>query len=267
MNFVVAFKGEAQPLIDFYQLEKVEDAPYPLFRNDQHFLIISGLGRDRATSATTALHQVTNKPNLGWMNLGIAGHGGIEIGEAFIAGKITDDSSSESFYPPQIFAHSYAVSCLQTCSKPSSNYQADLGYDMEAHAFYRTASQFSIRELVQVIKIVSDNPDHDLNQVNPKEVPAMIETRLKEIDALVNQVDTASLSMNSDDEVSEIIQRIQSVHSFSVTHTHQLNDLFRQAKSLGVNLAELEEIIAKASNARDAMQKVTHFLQPKRILG
>jgi hypothetical protein len=267
MNFVIAFKGEAQPLIDFYQLAKMNDSPYPLFRNNQHCLIISGLGRDRAVSATTALHKVTNEPNLGWMNLGIAGHGGIEIGEAFIAGKITDDSSSKSFYPPQIFAHSHAVSCLQTCSKPSSNYQADLGYDMEAHAFYRTACQFSIRELVQVIKIVSDNPDHDLNQVNPKEVPAMIERHLKEIDALVNQVDTASLRMKYDDELNEIIQKIQSVHSFSVTHGHQLHDLLRQAKSLGVDLGEIEEIIAKASNARDAMQKVTHFLEPKRILG
>ena len=176
MNFVVAFKGEAQPLIDFYQLAKMNDSPYPLFRNAQHSLVISGLGRDRAVSATTALHQVTNKPNLGWMNLGIAGHGSLKFGEAFIAGKITDDSKDESFYPPQIFEHSFAVSCLQTCFKPCSNYQPDLGYDMEAHAFYRTACQFSIRELVQVIKIVSDNPDHDLNQVNPKEVSAMIET-------------------------------------------------------------------------------------------
>jgi hypothetical protein len=266
MNFVVAFKGEAQPLIDFYQLPKVGDSPYPLFRNDQHSLVISGLGRDKAVSATTVLHQVTNKANLGWMNLGISGHGSLGFGEAFIAGKVIDDSSEESFYPPQIFEHSFAVSCLQTCSKPCSNYQPNLGYDMEAHAFYRTACQFSIRELVQVIKIVSDNPDHDLNQVNPKEVPAMMETRLKEIDTLVKQIDTASLSMKSDDELSEIIQKIQSVHSFSVTHVHQLHDLLRQAKSLGVDLGEIEEIIAKASNARDAMQKVTHFLEPKRIL-
>ena len=267
MNFVVAFKGEAQPLTDFYQLAKVNDFPYPLFRNDQHSLIISGLGRDRAVSATTALHQVTNKPNLGWINLGIAGHGSIEIGEALIAGKITDDSSIESFYPPQIFEHSFAVSGLQTCSRPCSNYQPDLGYDMEAHAFYRTACQFSIRELVQVIKLVSDNPDHDLNQVNPKEVPAMIERHVEAIDHLVTQTDTASIAMQSNAEVSEIIQKIQSVHSFSVTHTHQLNDLLRQAKSLGVDFGEIEEIIAKASNARDAMQKVTHFLEPKRILG
>jgi hypothetical protein len=267
MNFLVAFKGEAQPLIDFYQLEKVEDTPYPLFRNHQHSLIISGLGKDRAISATKALHQVTKKDNLGWMNLGIAGHGSLEIGEALIAGKITDDNNNESFYPPQIFEQSFAVSCLQTCSKPCSNYQPDLGYDMEAHAFYRTACQFSIRELIQVIKIVSDNPDHDLNQVNPKEVPAMIERHLKEIDALVKQVDKASLRMKSDDDLSEIIQKIQSIHSFSVTHTHQLYDLLRQAKSIGVDLGEIEEIIARASNARDAMQKVTHFLKPKRILG
>ena len=267
MNFVVAFKGEAQQLIDFYQLAKVEETPYPLFRNHQHSLIISGLGRDRAVSATTALHQVTNKPNLGWMNLGIAGHGSIEIGEALIAGKITDDSSNESFYPPQIFEHSFAVSCLQTCSKPCSNYQPDLGYDMEAHAFYKTASKFSIRELVQVIKIVSDNPDYDLNQVNPKGVPAMIERHLEEIDALVKQIDTASLTMQHDEEVDKICEKTQSMHSFSVTHKHQLHDLLRQAKSLRVDLGEIEEIIAGAPNARDAMQKVTHFLQPKRILG
>ena len=267
MDFVVAFQGEAQPLIDFYQLEKVEDAPYPLFRNDQHFLIISGLGRDRAVSATTALHQITNKPNLGWMNLGIAGHGSLKIGEAFIAGKITDDSSDESFYPPQIFEHSFAVSCLQTCSKPCSNYQPDLGYDMEAHAFYRTACKFTIRELVQVIKIVSDNPDHDLNQVNPKKVPAMIEENLKAIDLLVTQIDTASFTMQSDKEVGEVCQRVQALHSFSVTQVHQLRELLRQAKSIGVDLVEIEEIISRASNARDAMQKATHFLEPKRILG
>lgn len=267
MNFVVAFKGEAQPLIHFHQLKKVEDAPYPLFRNDQHSLIISGLGRDRVISATTALHQETNKPNLGWMNLGIAGHGGLGFGEAFIAGKVIDESSEEAFYPPQIFEHSFGVSCLQTCSHPSTQYQPNLGFDMEAHAFYRTTCQFSIRELVQVIKIVSDNPDHDLNQFNTKGVPAMIERHLKEIDALVKQIDTASFAMRSDNELVEVCQRAQSMHSFSVTQRHQLHDLLRQAKSIGVDLVEIEEIIAGASNARDATQKVAHFLDPKRILG
>jgi len=95
----------------------------------------------------------------------------------------------------------------------------------------------------------------------------MVETRLKEIDALVNQIDTASFAMRSDNELVEICQRAQSMHSFSVTHTHQLHELLRQAKSLEVDLDEIEEIIARASNARDAMQKVTHFLKPIRILG
>jgi len=115
MNFVVAFKGEAQPLIDFYQLEKVEDAPYPLFRNDQHCLIISGLGRDSATSATSALHLVTNKPNLGWMNLGVAGHGSLEVGEALSLAK----SSMKAVMNPFIL-HKFLNTRLQSvCYKPA----------------------------------------------------------------------------------------------------------------------------------------------------
>ena len=95
----------------------------------------------------------------------------------------------------------------------------------------------------------------------------MIEKCLKEIDTLVKQIDTTSFAIRSDNELVEGYQRAQSIHSFSVTHRHQLHDLLRQAKSLGVDLGEIEEIIARASNARDAMQKVTHFLEPKRILG
>lgn len=267
MNFVVAFKGEALPLIDFYRMEKRVHSAHSVFQNEHHKLILSGPGRKNAISATETLFQMNDLKNQGWINVGVAGHGSLAVGESFLCGKVLDDSSAECFYPPQIFEHSFGVSSLTTCSKPSSNYQIDMGFDMEAHAFYKTASKFSIRELVQVIKIVSDNPDYDLNQVNPKGVPAMIERHLEEIDVLVKQIDTASLTMQSDDEVDKICEKIKSMHSFSVTHRHQLHDLLRQAKNLGVDLDEIEGIISKASIARDAMKEVTHFLEPKRILG
>jgi adenosylhomocysteine nucleosidase len=259
MNFLVAFTAEARPVIDFYRLTKIEHSPCPIFRNDQHFLIICGMGREKSISATKTLNQVTKETNLGWINLGIAGHGSLKIGKAYIAGKVIDDRSEESFYPPQIF--------VQTCSHPSTQYQPNLGFDMEAHAFYKTASKFSIRELVQVIKIVSDNPDHNLNKFNIKAASAMIERHLEEIDALVKQIDTASLAMQSNDELGEIIKRVQSIHSFSVTRTHQLHDQLRNGKSLGVDLSEIEELIASASDASDAIRKVTHILESKRILG
>jgi adenosylhomocysteine nucleosidase len=266
MNFVVAFKGEAQPIIHFYQLEKVEHSPYPIFCNDQHSLILSGLGRDHAVSATTALHQVTKKDNLGWMNLGIAGHGNLTLGEAFLSGKIVDDISDKSFYPPQIYQHSLKISTLQTCSQPSSNYDQDLGFDMEAHAFYKTASKFSIRELVQVIKIVSDNPTHKHDQINPSEVPEMIYGHLKGIDALVKQIDEASTTMQPDLELDQICKRLEGMHSFSVTRVHQLHDLLRHAKAMGLKLSQIEELIISATDAGDAIKKAAHFVEPHRTL-
>ena len=102
MNFVVAYLGEAQPVIDYYGLKKVDHASIPLFQNDQHSLVLSGLGKNSATSATENLSRSTNNPNGGWINLGIAGHGSLAKGDLFIAGKILDDHAKRPFTP-----HSY----------------------------------------------------------------------------------------------------------------------------------------------------------------
>ncbi len=266
MNFVVAFKGEAQPIIDFYRLKKVEDSPCPIFRNDHHSLIMSGLGREKAVSATQVLNQITRKANQGWINIGIAGHGSLEIGEAFVGGKIIDDSNNECFYPPQVFEHSFEVSSIITCTKPSSNYQTNLGFDMEAHAFYKTACQFSSRELVQVIKIVSDNPAHSHDQIKPNEVPVMIDSHLQKIDALVKQIDEASTTMQPDLELDQLCEKLKGMHSFSVTRAHQLHDLLRHAKAIGLKLSQIEELIISATDARDAIKKAAHFVEPHRTL-
>jgi adenosylhomocysteine nucleosidase len=264
MNFVVAFKGEAQPIIHYYKLQKVEHSPYPIFQNDQHSLILCGMGRSNAVSATKALHQVTQKTNLGWLNLGIAGHGSFEVGQAFTAGKIIDDSSDDSYYPPQIYEHSFRVSILQTCSKSSSNYEKDLGFDMEAHAFYQTARKFSIRELIQVIKIVSDNPKQDFKTVIAKEVPKWIDQHMIEIDQLVTQIDAESAVIKPDLDLETLFTKLQEKHSFSATRLHQLHNVLRHTKALGIELRQIEELITSATDAKDAMKKAHHFLEPHR---
>ena len=43
MNFVVALKAEATPLVDFFELVKENAAsPFPIFANDRHRLVLSG---------------------------------------------------------------------------------------------------------------------------------------------------------------------------------------------------------------------------------
>lgn len=267
MNFVVAFMGEAQPIIDFYQLKKTQHTQYSLYQNDQHSLVISGLSRENASTATRYLGNLAGSQNLGWINIGVAGHGNLAKGEVFICGKIEDDQKDECFYPPQVFNHSICVSSLTTCSKPAVEYEKEMGYDMEAHAFYNTASQFSIRELVQVIKIVSDNPSSPLPEFNPKDAPGMIGRHLRQIDGLIGQMEQASASLQPDAEINSFCKKIEGVHRFSVTRSHQLHQLVRQAKNLRVDMCEIEQITLSSTNAKEVVQKVAELLKPYQILG
>lgn len=267
MNFVIAFMGEAQPIIDYYGLTKATHRSHPLFQNNRHSLILSGSGKERSSWATEILAKHTGTPNQAWINLGISGHGNFAKGDPFIAGKIEDDQAEESFYPPRIYYSSLQVSSVRTCTEPSLQYEEGQGCDMESHAFYKTAIQFSIRELIQVIKVVSDNPSHPLDQFSPQEAPAMIHQHLPAIDALVRQMDQASESLQTDQTLEQSFIAIRKTHSFSVTRSHQLHQLIRHAKILGLDMGIMEELARSSSHAGDAIQKISDFLKPHRMLG
>lgn len=267
MNFVVAYKAEALPLIDFYRLKKIHHPASLIYQNDHHSLIISGPGKDNVTSAIENLLNLNGSQNQAWLNLGIAGHESLAKGEIFIAAKIQSEPNEEIFYPPQIYSHSISTSCLITLDTPSSDYRDGMGFDMEAYAFYKTASNYSIRELIQVIKIVSDNPSDSLESFTPKEVPGLIAAHIDKVDELVKEIEEASEIIKTDNDIQVASDKFQKLHHFSATRTHQLNELVHHSKILGLDLCEIEEIIKSASDAGDAIKKVTSLLSPHRKLG
>lgn len=267
MNFVVAYKAEALPLIEFYSLKKIRHHGSLIYQNDHHSLIISGPGKDNVTSAIKNLLKLNGSQNQAWLNLGIAGHESLAKGGIFIAAKIQDESNEEIFYPPQIYSHSISTSCLITLDTPSSDYRDGMGFDMEAYAFYKTVSNYSIREIIQVIKIVSDNPSHSLESFTAKEVPGLIAAHIDKVDELVKQIEEASEIIKTDNDIKEASDKFQKLHHFSVTRTHQLNELVHHAKVLRLDLCQIEEIIKSSTDASDAIKKVTLFLAPHRKLG
>jgi len=266
MNFVIAFPGEAQPIIDFYELQKVGNQPFQNYQKDHFNLVISGMGRKKTAQAVDFLKTKNVSPNQAWMNLGIAGHGRMEIAKPFLAGKIEDDLSENCFYPPQIYDHDFPVSCLKTCSQPCSCYEPELGYDMEAHAFYSSVISVTTRELVQVIKIVSDNPTTSLTQFSPKDVPGLIEQNLKGIALLADQMEKISIEMQLEPEISNTFENVRDIHHFSSTRSHQLHDLIRQANALGLSLEEIVSIAKSAKSAAQAITSINEWMKPKRQL-
>ncbi len=92
MNFVVALQAEACPLIDHYGLKRSSGSPFRTFENQNHRLVISGIGTIRCAAATGYLLGLLPSRNEGLVNLGIAGHGQLEKGSLFIANRVSLDS-------------------------------------------------------------------------------------------------------------------------------------------------------------------------------
>ena len=142
-----------------------------------------------------------------------------------------------------------------------------MGYDMEAHSFYREASRFSFRELVQVVKIVSDTPSRPIEKIRPREATEMIASHMNQLDQLVRQIDQLALEVQPDAQIEKMAQEILSLQHFSVTRTHQLRELLRHTKMLGVDLDQIKNLVSLSPDAKQALEKIKILIEPHRKLG
>ena len=104
---------------------------------------------------------------------------------------------------------------------------------MEAHAICSVAYKSVTRELVQVIKIVSDNPSNPLESFEPRIATDLISIHLPLIDEIAEQLDNLK-SISLDPSIFKINQRIKSSHHFTATQTHQLEKVITAGTYLGI---------------------------------
>ena len=267
MNFIVAFKGEAQPIIERFNLIKSADpVPYPLYENESHRLILTGIGSTRASEATSYLiEQIKNAPQA-ILNIGLAGHRSYEKGSCFIANRISSDHDEAIHYPPLIIQSNTPSSGLKSCSEPEKEYPENIGYDMEAHSICSTAYQSITRELVQFFKIVSDNPQEPLTNFDPKSATELIHPHIETIDDLVTQLDELALSLQLDPKLFQILEETKSRHHFTFTQNHQFEKLLHHARALDIDISELIGSLESAENATNTINILREKIAPLRIL-
>ena len=101
-----------------------------------------------------------------------------------------------------------------------------MGFDMEARAFYRTASTASTRELVQVLKIVSDNPEFPICEFKPAMATQWIRENLSIIDDWVSKLEEMAKEIMPCLEVKKHLDRMTKKGGFSATRKIQLSTFF-----------------------------------------
>ena len=229
VNIVVALTCEAKPLIRRYELVPCDGRT--TFRelgnaDDTIRLVISGVGRESAAAATAQL--VDRHGDGAWLNVGVAGHSEHAVGTPLLAHRIIDSAGGRVWYPPIVFEPPCASATVRTVDEACLDYRTDDLYEMEAAAFFETARRAATHELVQSLKIISDNRSTGSTAITARRVDELIETNLDTITALVELLADLDARQQSPDPVPAGLEEIVDRVHFTTTQRRQLQRLLRR---------------------------------------
>lgn len=231
MIFVVtALHAEARPLLEHFGLEGSDAAaPFRTYRSSEMLLVVSGVGRVACAAATAYAFAHAGEPrDRPWINVGIAGHRTWPVGACRLARKISEASSDRTWYPSLVFDPGIPTADVVTVDRPESRFEGHALYDMEASAFFAVASRVAPVELIQVLKVVSDNRSEPAEGLKPADLSRLVRNRIEEIASLI--AGTASLA----DSVASRTTRVpdpaawMGERRFTVSQRRRLEELLRR---------------------------------------
>ena len=251
INLVVALRAEASPLIESFGLTQLNSKEkHEIYTNDHLSLIVSGMGKAAAENAVQVLYAQVPDQISAWLNIGIAGHGLFEIEQGFLASRITDQASSQSWYPMIVYPHDCAVSPLMTVNEVELQYPEPIGYDMEAAAFFSAAKRHTTVELVQNYKVVSDNPHHSVSRITPARISKLIEMRIEEIRQLINALDQLVAQVGAIRSIDGRLEPFFERWKFTVSQQHQLKRLLQKNNALSHQFNAESHTLQQCQDAR-----------------
>jgi nucleoside phosphorylase len=223
-----ALPCEAKPLVAHFKLKKdTQSHPFAIYHNETMALAVSGCGKIAMAAAvayTLAKFPLAQHPVL--VNVGIAGHQSHNLGELFAAHKITDVESGKYFYPQLITKLPCASLAINTVSKPETHYLDDCLYEMEASAFYEIAVRFTSSELIQAFKIISDNQNSAITQIDAASVSAWITAKVFDIAEGIQRMEALAQTLATTE--SRYYHAVLQQWHFTVTASLQLKALLQR---------------------------------------
>ncbi|MFQ5543386.1 MAG: hypothetical protein ACE5FY_03430 [Nitrospiria bacterium] len=265
MNIVVSLMAEARPLIDLLRLHRLAGKhPFLIYTNEDFNLIISGIGKLFSAAATAYLQALTRKEGpVAWFNFGIAGHRDLEIGQGFIAHKVTDQATQRCYYPPLIYPLPCATSDLTTVDTPNKEYKTSGGYDMEASGYYQMALRSTTIEWVQCYKVVSDIPQYPVEKITKASVIRLMDEHLDEIEiilsTLIDAINRHATALIQDMALSTEFDIITQQWHFTETQKSQLSKLLQRWLTLHGKYFPAQ-LAREAQNAESSVTSAKAFL-------
>jgi len=244
-----ALPCEAKPFINHFKLKKdLSVTAFTIYHNADITLTVTGLGKSAMAAGVAYTLALFPAPRLSvLLNIGIAGHRSYELGTVFVVEKITDQETGRNYYPQLIISPPCPTHPLVTVAQAQPDYPSDSLYEMEASAFYETAIRFSSSELIQCIKIISDNKNNPSSQIKPAQVSQWLSDALPVIEEYSQQLSQLA-SLNQPSIAASYAEMITQWH-FTNSEKLQLNSVLNKRGVLTghkpLNLEEIPQASAK----------------------
>lgn len=234
IRIVTALSAEARPLLRHFGLKaRTPHGMFPVFEGEDMGLVVCGIGKAAAAAAVAHLHGVTGaRADRVWLNLGIAGHPSYPPGAVLLAHSIQDAATGRRWYPPQVMAPTCASAPLVSVDVPETDYPKDALYDMEAAGFYATATRCATGELVQCLKIVSDNRQAPPGRLDARAVEALVADQMDPIARVLAALGELARTGPLGDDLAERLAGFTKRWRFSVTQRHRLERILRRHAAL-----------------------------------
>ena len=261
VRWVIALKQEAEIILVHYKMKLISNKTlYPIFKNNDetHWLILSGIGRHNCAAATSYLYTISNASKwTSWINIGIAGCGKGSYGDLCLVDKIVNNSSKIT-YPAIIPKTNLHRMELLTTDVPITDYSNQELIDMEGSAFYDIASKLTTRELICLMKVISDGPTNHINDLSKLKIQELIKSNISKINKVVLYFEKLSLRERKIKKKPELFYDICSKWHFSTTQKHQLENLIRRL----IIFSDNNDIIELIKGCKKSSSVIT-FLKSK----
>jgi len=258
IRWVVALKVEAEIILDEYNMNfDPEFTLFQVFRNFEktRWLILSGGGRHNSAAGTTYLYMISKASrSTCWINLGIAGSGKGHYGDLCLVNKISNNDSSNT-YPATMPKVTFHKMNLFTSDVPLTDYTLHELIDMEGSAFYDITNKLSGREFICLMKVISDGPNNDIEDLNKFKIRELINLNIANIKTIVSYYEKLSMDQYQIIQQPKILSEILSQWHFSVSQKHQLENLIKRINTLSKD----EEIIKLIKDCKNSRSVITNL--------
>ena len=261
--WVCALKTEAAPIIAHLKMRKIDQkSPFDIYKDasDKNWLTISGIGQVNASAATVNLFHLSNSPKWSiWINIGVAGGNMGSYGTLFLVDKVLQDNTKNKFYLGVAKGIIENRASLLTVDKERTDYKDNIIFDMEGAGFVQTAKKLVAKELIVVLKIISDGPRFPIKKLNKDKVSLLVKQNITLIEDTLSKFLTLSRIERDRCLQPDIAHKIVLNWKFSRTQAVQLKSLVNRV-CVAKGTTDWYEEIAHFKNAKDVILFLKNFL-------